>query len=625
MSGKQSEPAPTTLPPLPFGERAGVRGDIPPGTLLLVRGTPNPNGAEDAQLFLLLGDATTGPIHHILPASGVTLPPPPANLEQQPFRLCILHFSDLHGNLSRLTAYGTQPVFSRLAWRLRDARRRCRHDPHRAVLVLSGGDDLAGTVFDELLGKDPTSYIVHAGYQVYSAVGVDVGVLGNHDFDPGPELLAHAIEREARFPLLSANLRVSSPLSDCVCPAVLLVVKGLRIGLIGLTTSAEVKYWRGGGFSVTHPLEAARNLVPALRPLCDVLIVLSHLGHSLGASTASTCDAADVELAQDLPPGSVHLIVGGHTHQALNQAGLDIANVVNGIPIVEAGSAGRFLGQVDLTIDSRVSIMDAHLTPTTELPVDEDFERLEVQPLLDRVTLLLAQPLGWVADLPDLTTEAVRDQFAVGESVLANYITDALVAACQAAGLPVDLAAIDASSLYCGLSVGCELTFGDWFELMPYADTLQLHRLTGRQLLALLDDNARRADRPGEPHIERGFLQFSRQVRYAVSLGRSRPAARAIQVTVDGLALEQQLERTYLVACTSFVRQAAAPWEHHAVGCLGLPVLESVGPLHSDTDLLIRDLLIAYIRQHGGVTEEAGACRDGRLSLLLSPPTEPRP
>ncbi|MEQ1919840.1 MAG: carbamoyl-phosphate synthase domain-containing protein, partial [Elusimicrobiota bacterium] len=41
-----------------------------------------------------------------------------------------------------------------------------------------------------------------------------------------------------------------------------------------------------------------------------------------------------VDLASELPPGSVHLIVGGHNHEAGN-------GVVNEIPIVRAGANGR--------------------------------------------------------------------------------------------------------------------------------------------------------------------------------------------------------------------------------------------------------------------------------------------
>jgi 2',3'-cyclic-nucleotide 2'-phosphodiesterase (5'-nucleotidase family) len=587
--------------------------DVAPGTLRLVRGAPNPNGAEGAQLFLLVGDPASAPVTEIIPAEGVEIPPPPlvGTGSRDSCRLHILHFNDLHGQMCRCTPYGDRPAFSRLVWRVRELRRRSRDDPHRGILLLSGGDDLAGSVLGELLRLGPP---VHAGFRLCSAAGVDAGVVGNHDLDAGASPLADAIERDARFPLLSANLCASPLLAGRVYPAALLVVKGMRVGLIGLTTRAEVR--SSAGVCLGHPLTAIQNLVPALRPVCDVLIVLSHLGRSLASTTATTRDAGDLELAASLPAGSVDLIVGGHTHDALNESGLSAANLVNGIAILQAGAMGRFLGEAEISVGRRVSVTGVRLTPTDDLPPDEDWEREQVQPHLAKVRPLLAQRLGRVADHPDLSTEAVRIGFAAGESALANLITDALVAGCRAAGHPVDLAAIDSSSIGCGLPVGGKLTFGAWFSVMPHADTVRMCRLTGQRLAALLDDNARRADRPGEPHVERGFLQFSRQVRYAVELGESRGTARAIQATVDGQPLDQLPDRALLVACTSFVREAAAPWECRAAGQLELLVPDALGSSCTDTDLLVRDLLIAHLSAYGGATEGAGARRDGRVCFL---------
>jgi 5'-nucleotidase/5'-nucleotidase/UDP-sugar diphosphatase len=302
----------------------------------------------------------------------------------------------------------------------------------------------------------------------------------------------------------------------------------------------------------------------------------------------------------------------------MNESGLSIANIVNGVPMVQAGASGRFLGEVDIMVGQRVTITGVHLSLVADLPVDEAFERQKVQPLLDQVRPLLARSLGRVADHPDLSTRAVRTAFATGESALANFITDALVARCRLGGYPVSLAAIDASCVYRGLSPGSELTFGDWFDVMPYADTVRLCQVTGEHLRLLLDDNARRADRPGEPHTERGFLQFSRQLRYTIELGESRSQARAASVVVDGVPLEEQMGRAFLVACTSFCREAALPWERHASQKLCMPTTDLWAASHTETDLLVRDEMIAYIREQGGVTEEAGARRDGRLNIVVA-------
>ncbi len=586
------------------------------GTLHMVRGEPNPNGAEQVQLFLLAGDPTAAPVGEILPAEGLALPRAPEGLGEEPFRLCVLHCNDLHGHVSRLNSHGDRPIFSRMVWRLRQVRRRFQADPNRVVLFLSAGDDLMGVALGELLGDDPETYGIHAGYHLYSAAGLDAGVVGNHELDVGLPLLAHALKQDTRFPMLSANLARCRQLAGVVYPAAILVVKGLRVGIVGLTTRGQVRQPSSSSLCMANPLEVAHNLIPALRPLCDVLIVLSHLGHSLAGSTATVLDGGDVELAKSLPPGSIDLIVGGHTHHALNEGGLSVANIVNGVPIVQAGAQGRFLGEVDMTVGRRVTVTNARLTLVADLPLDEDFERQEVQPLLEQVRPLFTRSLGRVADHPDLSTDSVRNAFASSESALANFVTGAIVARCRTAGYAVSLAAIDASCVYRGLPAGGELTFGDWFDLIPYADTVRLCQMTGAELQALLDDNARRADRPGEPHTERGFLQFSDQLRYRIGLGESRDRAQAESIMLDGVPLGEQLDRSLLVAFTSFCREAALPWERYATQTLGMPCTDLLEASYTETDLLVRDETIAYILEHGGVTTEGGARRDGRLTIL---------
>jgi hypothetical protein len=145
----------------------------------------------------------------------------------------------------------------------------------------------------------------------------------------------------------------------------------------------------------------------------------------------------------------------------------------------------------------------------------------------------------------------------------------------------------------------------------PFADTIQLCRMTGAQVQRLLDSNAQRIDRPDEAHTERGFLHFSREVRYRIVLGDSRRATRAVDVTVNGRPLAELQAQHFTVACTSFMHMLANAWEHtadeHLLNAHTLP--------KADTYRFVRDELIAYIRSHGGVTAESGARRDGRLGV----------
>lgn len=577
----------------------------PPGTLYLARESPNPDGAHGARLFLLRGDATAAPVQTIVPREGATVPAAPDRPADRPFRLRILHVNDLHGCVVRHTAHGELPVLSRMVARLRALRGQHRDDADSAVLALLGGDNFVGHLLEE---------VPAVGYQITSKAGFDAGVLGNHDFDRGKAVLAQGLCQGARFPVLSANLSVEPALMACCYPAAMFMLNGLRIGLVGLTTRAAIK-----GCADVHlgdPVEATRNLLPALRPLCDVLIVLSHLGHSITTRPDIIRDAGDVELAQRLPRGSVDLIVGGHSHQALNKSGLAVSNVVNGIPIVQAGAHGRFAGEVDVTVrGENVAVTGARIAWTADLPVDEAFEREQVRPLIAWLRERAERSLGHVADHPDLSAEAVRNRIAVGESALMNFVTDALVARCRAAGLDVEFAMLDSSCVHAGLPTGGPLTLGDWRQVMPYADTVEIMDVTAAQLRRLLQDNAQRLDRPDEPHLERGFLHFSRQVRYRIELGAARAEAQATHITIDGVRLSDLSERTFRVACTNCVRRQAQAWEERATEQARLDLFRLEDLPHHSTDLVLCDEIMATVEAHGGVTEEGGARRDGRLSI----------
>ena len=204
------------------------------------------------------------------------------------------------------------------------------------------------------------------------------------------------------------------------------------------------------------------------------------------------------------------------------------------------------------------------------------------------------------------------NDFAAGESALCNFIADALVDRARLAGYAVDFAAIDASCIAANVPAG-PLTYGDWFDVMPFADTIRICRITGAELTMLLDDNAHRADRPDEAHTERGFLHFSRGLRYRICLGPTRAAAAAVDVTVNDIPLDEAPDREFVVACTSFMHMLANTWQKQASNRWHMQWFDPHTLPKEDTPLFLRDELVAYIRAHGGVTAEGGCRRDGRV------------
>ena len=583
--------------------------------LRLHKGKPNPHNSADRELYLLSGDPTKGKIETIIPDEGVELPPPLPTLKINDFFLTLYHFNDVHGHLVRFTPDGDEPVFTRMAYQINEKRQKVANDPMRAVLTLSAGDDCIGTVFDELMDDAFESNPVHASYQLYSAAGVDFSVLGNHDFDMGLDVLKQSIQNDAQFPILAANLTDCPTLAGLYYPSAIMVIKGIRVGVIGLATSAEYKISKKLS-RIHNPVETVQNILPAMRPLCDVVILLTHLGYSLAASSAITADAGDVELARSLPYAGVQLIVGGHSHHELNHQGLAPQNIVNGIPIVQAGSLGRYLGRVDIRVrEKSAAVTHVRLTATETIPVDYLLEQKVMKPLIHRARIYFSRVIGKAGDDPELGTDHVRNNFASGELSLANFITDGLVHQLKDADQEVDLGMIDSSCVRRGLNVGGDLTFGDWFNLMPFADTIRIYRISGKQLEELIQDNALRIDRAGEPNTERGFLQFSAEIRYEVQHARNRVDTQAKQILFNQKPLNEQLDRKFLVATTSFIRELAGNWESNPEQLAGCELVNLNDYDHYETDFFMRRELVKFIMDHGGVDSATGARLDGRLKV----------
>ena len=582
-----------------------------PAKLILHKGRPNPISGKNRALYVLKGDATAPEIELEL-ADGVSWPARQAS-NSSPFHLRVLHFNDLHGWICDIQHEGTRPIFSRMVHKIKEIRTSCSRHQNEGLIVLSAGDDIIGTVFDQLISQAPAGESSHAGYQLYSCAGVDATCLGNHDLDLGVDPICEAIQHDAAFPVLAANLSGPAGLSSRCLPAVIYVIKGLRVGIIGLTTPAEHNLPATEAFEIASPVEVANRLVPKLRPFCDVLIVLSHLGYSLHSNAATVQIAGDVELANALPEGSVDLIVGGHTHNTLNEKGMSASNIVNGIPIVQAGMLGRFLGTVDINVGEQAAVTNARLISTETIPIDEAFEQKHVQPLLHQVMAYFDAPIGVTCRHADLSTEAVRNLFAAGESAFANFICDAMAARCHEAGVPAELAMLDSSSVRAGLPVGRQVSYGDWFNIMPFADTIWILKMTGRQLKTVIEDNALRIDRPGTPHTERGFLHFSEAIRYRIELGPSRASARSVDITYLGRPLDELFDNSFHIACSSFVRVPAEPWESIARQTLPLAKLDLHSLPKQTTGLFMRREIVGYITELGGLTPKSGIRRDGRL------------
>src|SRR5689334_107363 len=110
--------------------------------------------------------------------------------------LTILHINDLHARMMPLE--NKNGGFAYLASVIRRERTGCQD-----CILLNAGDVAQGS---------PVSTIFHGlpVFEVANLFGIDVGTLGNHDFDYG-WMQARKFLTTARYPIVSANVVSKTP------------------------------------------------------------------------------------------------------------------------------------------------------------------------------------------------------------------------------------------------------------------------------------------------------------------------------------------------------------------------------------------------------------------------------
>ncbi|GCE29316.1 hypothetical protein KDA_48000 [Dictyobacter alpinus] len=271
----------------------------------------------------------------------------PAASGEKAARITILHTNDLHASVDgRPDENGQQRGgLARVATTVRLARE------SGPTLVFDLGDIVFGDgTWWNIQGIEPVATL-------RARAGCDLGTIGNHDLEHGVAGLRELLK--GGYPIVSANLCVE----DQIYPAYLIEIAGWRIGVTGLTTRSTTDLIPSRilhGITLSDPGEAAARVVSALEPLVDSIVLLSHLGFYQSGP-------GDPELAMRLAGSKVSLILGSHTHAAL-----DPPCVMHGITICNAGAYGANVGEVILSHHERQPVnVQARLIPQDEtVPAD---------------------------------------------------------------------------------------------------------------------------------------------------------------------------------------------------------------------------------------------------------------
>jgi len=319
-------------------------------------------------------------------------------------KLIILHTNDMH---SRLTGYGPEssytPLsinddktvggFARIATLIKEEKEKSPSN----TIVVDAGDFLMGTLFQALEVK--TGLELH----LMKKMGYDVGCLGNHEFDFGPDKLASIIKsalNQGEIPnimignsVFDENDKRDIQLEDLFRNNVLsrstvIDINGLKVGffsLIGINAAKDAP--KADPVKFAKQTSFARKMVKELKDeKCDIIVCLSHSG--VTKDKKGEWGGEDVELAESVK--GINLIIGGHTHTQL-----DKPIMVKGVPIVQAGDFGRFVGRLALSWNgTSLKVDDYQLLPIDDRIMGDRVINDLVEHQKDLISDVVLKPLG---------------------------------------------------------------------------------------------------------------------------------------------------------------------------------------------------------------------------------------
>ena len=397
---------------------------------------------------------------------------------QEGKKLTILHTNDFH---SHLQGFGPEsdytpcvndndPTMGGLA-RIAAIIETTKAGGDVPVLMVDGGDCLMGTLFHAL--EPETAFQL----PLMKEAGYDVVAVGNHDFDFGPEAYGEIIKKSAQrgpIPVMLSGNSVTDPddpgddafeeviREGLVKRYVITERDGIKIGLFSLLgKDADESAPYAPPVTFQKIVKAGKKLVNQLEMEdCDVIICLSHSGVS--KDKKGNWDGEDVKLAKKVK--GIDIIISGHTHTLLKEP-----LVVKGTPIVQAGSAGAYVGKADITVTDDGITLDNYRI----IPVDDEVGAVPaIQKEIDEQKLIVDKeilaPLSLAYDMSVAVAPykmTCDEQGDVAGSNLGELVADAIYYYVNSEGPGTDIAMVAAGVIRDPILPGTQ-SVADLFRVM---------------------------------------------------------------------------------------------------------------------------------------------------------------
>ena len=367
-------------------------------------------------------------------------------------KLTLLHSNDMHGDFLAeqvdQTLVGGVSMLSGYVNKVRQE--------EKNVIYAIAGDMFRGSIID-------SEYHGLSTIQIMNMLAPDIVTLGNHEVDYGVSHLLF-LEKCAKFPIINANMYIKTNHVRLFSPCRILKAGGMKILFIGILTEMVLNECRKDNLigTIINVEDAAREIGKICNSYnstdIDLTVLLTHIGFEEDQKLAALID----------PAWGVDLIIGGHSHTFMEQPA-----VVNGIPIVQAGTGTDQIGRFDIMIDTDNNCIDSY--EWTPVPINSDNCPRDI-PLEDMINNFKGMTDEKYGQILTRFVRQLTHPSRYMETELGNLFADILA---EALGTDIFLMA---SGSIRTKTLGPIVTKGDFMETFPFDDSAHLTYWTGAQL-----------------------------------------------------------------------------------------------------------------------------------------------
>lgn len=458
-------------------------------------------------------------------------------------QLVILHTSDLHGFIYPVDYATNKPANQGLAKIATFIKEQKAKYGEENVIIIDTGDLIQGSpmaYYHARFDNEPINPMI----LVMNHLGFAASVLGNHEFNYGLDVLSKAMY-EANFPFLSANI-VGSDDNPFAFPYYIIDTGEIRVGILGLTTK-YIPNWEDPrnipDLKFLDPVEVAKEYVPGLADMCDVVIVAYHGGLERDPATGNPTEPLvgenqGYEIAKELP--EIHVLLTGHQHRS-------IATKIGNVAVTQPSNWGKMVGKITITLekqDEKWVVKDTKPELVDMTPYKPDEEVLEMTKEYEtKVQKWLDTPVG-----------TAEGDFYVSDPFAARMWDNPLMEFVNKVQMHYTGAKISSTALFTNDVKGWKsgpVTLRDINAVYIYANTLKVIKVKGKDIKAALErsadyfawENGVAKENKSwiEPKVQRYNYDMWEGISYKIVLNRP-TGDRIVDLTFEGKPIDMEGE-----------------------------------------------------------------------------------